>query len=158
MSGQGPTECFVCLKHRGAIYVPGGAIYDDELIYAGHSAIPEGQTTTYLGSLVVEPKRHIPGLPDLTDAEAERMGLLVSRLARALETSEGAEHVYLFVLGHAVPHLHAWVVPRYPGTPREYWGLHVDEWPEAPRGGAEEVVALCERIRSALLPGNAKTT
>ncbi len=47
-------------------------------------------------------------------------------------------------------HIHVWVVPRYPGTPREYWGMRVDEWPEAPRGGAEEVAALCERVRAYL--------
>ena len=55
-----------------------------------------------------------------------------------------------FVLGHAVPHLNIWTVPRYPGTPREYWGLRVDAWPQAPRGGSEETAALCERVRANL--------
>ena len=150
MSDQHPGECFVCRKHRGEIAVPGGAVYEDELIYAGHAAIPEGESTIYLGSLLVEPKRHVAGLADLTDAEAERLGLVVARLSRALTESEGAEHVYLFVLGHAVQHLHMWLVPRYPGTPREYWGMRVDEWPEAPRGGPEEIAALCERLRAFL--------
>ena len=143
---QHPTDCFVCRKHQGKISIPGGAVYEDELIYAGHASIPKGQTTTYLGSFMVEPKRHVQGLADLTDTEAQKVGLLIARLSRALKTSEGAEHIYLFVLGHAVPHLHIWVVPRYPGTPREYWGLRVDEWQEAPRGGAEEIAALCKRI------------
>ena len=141
------TDCFVCQKHRGEIRVPGGAIYEDDLAYVGHASIPEGQTTAYLGSLVVEPKRHVPGLADLTDLEAQRIGLLIARLSRALKACERAEHIYLFVFGHRVPHLHIWVVPRYPGTPREYWGMHVDEWPEAPRGGPQEIADLCERIR-----------
>jgi len=116
------------------------------LIYAGHASIPEGQTAAYLGSLLVEPNRHVPGLGDLTDAEAQRVGLLVARLGRALMKSEGAEHIYSFVFGHHVPHLHVWVVPRYPGTPREYWGTRLDEWPAAPRGGPQEIADLCGRI------------
>ena len=144
------TDCFVCRKHRGEIRAPGGAIYEDDLVYAGHAAIPEGEAVAYLGSLVVEPKRHVPGLAGLTDLEAQRIGLLVTRLSRGLETTEGAEHVYLFVLGHQVPHLHVWIVPRYPGTPREYWGTRVDEWPQAPRGDAQEIANLCERIRAYL--------
>jgi diadenosine tetraphosphate (Ap4A) HIT family hydrolase len=150
MTNHHPDECFICRKHRGDIAVPGGAVYEDELAYAGHAALPEEESTAYLGSLLVEPKRHVAGLPGLTDEEAERVGWLVARLSRALTATEGAEHVYLFVLGHGVPHLHVWVVPRYPGTPREYWGMRVDEWPEAPRGGAEEVAALCERVRAYL--------
>ena len=121
----------MCRKHVGEISIPGGAVYEDDPVYAGHAAIPEGQATAYLGSLMVEPKRHISGLAELTDEEAQNVGLLIARLSRALKTSEGAEHVYMFVLGHAVPHLHIWIVPRYSGTPREYWGMRVDEWPHS---------------------------
>jgi histidine triad (HIT) family protein len=148
------TDCFVCRKHRGEVSVPGGAVYQDDLLYAGHASIPAEEGVAYLGSLLVEPRRHVPGLADLTDAEAQRLGLLITRLSRALIVSAGAEHVYLFVFGHHVPHLHVWVVPRYPGTPREYWGTRVDEWPAAPRGGAQEIADLCERIRVQLAREN----
>ena len=150
MSDRQPDACFVCRKHRGDIVVPGGPVYEDRLVYAGHAALPQGEAEAYLGSLLVEPKRHIRGLAELTDVEAEWIGLVVARLSHALTATEGTEHVYLFVLGHAVPHVHVWVVPRCPGAPREYWGMRVDEWPEAPRGGPEEVAALCERVRAYL--------
>jgi len=143
-------DCFVCRKHQGEIVVPGGAVYQDELVYAGHVQIGEGQSAAYLGYLMVEPKRHAAGLADLTDEEAQALGLLVSRLSKALKASEGAEHVYAFVLGDHVPHLHVHVVPRYPGAPPEYWGVHVDEWPDAPHGGPDEIASLCGRLRAQL--------
>jgi diadenosine tetraphosphate (Ap4A) HIT family hydrolase len=143
-------DCIVCQKHRGAISLPGGAIYEDDLVYAGHAQIPEGQAAAYLGYLMVEPKRHAPGLADLTDVEAQAVGLLVTRLGRALKACTAAEHIYSFVLGHHVAHLHIHVVPRYPGAPRQYWGVHVDEWPDAPHGGPNEIADLCARLRAHL--------
>ena len=58
--------------------------------------------------------------------------------------------MYLFVLGAHVPHLHVWLAPRYEGTPREFWGMRLAEWPGAPKGGRAEIAALCERVRSHL--------
>ena len=145
---QAVTDCFVCRKHQGHIQIPGGAIYEDELVYAGH--VRSDQGATYLGHLMIEPKRHVPGLAELTDEEAQALGLLVSRLSRVLKASEGAEHIYEFVLGDNVAHLHIHLMPRYPGAPRQYWGVHVDEWPDAPHGGEAEVAALCDRVRTSL--------
>jgi histidine triad (HIT) family protein len=142
--------CFICQKHRGLLGVPGGPIYQDELVYAGHAQISPGEEAAYLGYLMAEPKRHVPGLADLTDREAAALGILIARLSRALRHSEGAEHVYAFVLGDRVSHLHVHLVPRYPGAPAEYWGVHVDEWPGAPRGGSAEVEALVHRVRDCL--------
>ena len=59
----------------------------------------------------------------------------------------GVEHVYAFVLGDGVPHLHVHVIGRNPGPPRSYWGPRVDEWPDAPRGDEDEIAALAERLR-----------
>ena len=91
---QQPADCYICRKHRGEITIPGGAIYEDDLLYAGHIKIDE-QQPTYLGYLMIETKRHTPGLAELTDAEAQAIGLLAARLSRALKASEGAEHVYM---------------------------------------------------------------
>ncbi len=145
-----PADCFICRKHRGEVSLPGGAIYEDDLVYVGHAQIREGQTTAYLGYLMVEPQRHAPRLFDLTDDEAQVLGLWVARLSRALRDREHAEHVYAFVIGDGVLHVHVHVVARYPNAPREYWGVHVDEWPEAPHGGPDDIAALCERVRAYL--------
>ncbi|GHO70943.1 HIT family protein [Ktedonobacter sp. SOSP1-52] len=142
--------CFVCQKHKGQLALPGGIIYEDELIFASHH-IPEDGPTSYLGWLIVEPKRHFPGLAEQTEEEAKASGLLIARLSRALKVCTEAEHIYSFVLGHHVPHLHIHLLPRYPGTPRDYWGVRVPEWPDAPQGDAQHVVLLCERVRDYLI-------
>lgn len=144
------SDCFVCRKHRGELVMPGGVVYEDELVYASHMALPDGQERVYLGTLFVEPKRHVPGMGDLRRPEAERVGWLTSRLAAALQACARAEHVYVFVLGHHVPHLHVWIAPRYPGTPAEYAPFRLAAWPDAPRGGAAEIAALCDRVRAEL--------
>ena len=147
MSEQKSTECFVCRKHRGEVLIPGGIIYEDDLVYGGHAQIREGESTAYLGYLMVETKRHVAGLADLTDIEAQTLGLVVARLSRALKAEKHVEHVYAFVLGDDVAHLHVHVVPRYRGAPHKYRGVRVDEWPDAPRGGPKEIEAICARLR-----------
>jgi len=145
------ANCFICQKHRGELPIPGGLIYEDKLLAVCHLQYQESNSKgTYLGYLMIENKRHIPGLAELTDEEAQALGLMAARLARALKESEGAEHIYQFVIGDGVPHLHIHIAARYPGAPQQYWGTHVDEWPEAPHGGLPEIEALCARLRTYL--------
>lgn len=152
MSDDVTADCLVCCKHRelGPL-VPGGPVAEDELVLVSHIAPPDtvgGQgSTAYLGQLLVEPRRHAPGLADLTDAEARAVGLWCARASRALRDMAGAEHVYAAVFGDGVPHLHVHLLPRFPGTPREYWGVRVNKWPQARRGSAAEIGALVRELR-----------
>ncbi len=146
----GLSECVVCRKHRGETVLWGGVIYQDDLLFISHAQCWGDATEVYLGYLFIEPRRHVTGLPDLNEAEAQAIGLFTSRLARALTQTEGVEHVYAFVIGDGAPHVHVHVVGRYPGAPRQYWGPRVDEWPGAPRGKKEEVEAVAARIRQFL--------
>src|SRR5258708_10102891 len=113
------AECFVCRKHRdGGSLIPGGPIAEDELVLVSHivtgDALGRGGTTAYMGHLFVEPRRHAPGLADLTDAEAQDVGWWCTRASRAPREVAGAEHVYAAVIGDGVPHLHVHLLPRYP--------------------------------------------
>ena len=144
------TDCLVCRKHQGEIAVPGSAIFENDLIYISHALLWGDEQEHYLGHLFVEPKRHVPEWADLSDQEAQLIGLYTSRVAKALLQTEGMEHIYLFVLGDGVPHVHVHVIGRYPGAPREYWGPRVDEWPQAPRGKSPEIEALANRVRTFL--------
>ena len=143
------ADCFVCRKHRGEETLPGGAIYANYLVFASHAA-PPANGKTYLGWCLIEPLRHVAGLDGLTDAEAEDFGRLAAQLSRALKEELQAEHIYAFVLGHHVPHLHMHLLVRYPRTPREYWGVNIDEWPDAPKGDELEIAALVGRLRKML--------
>lgn len=155
MTAEGDADCFVCRKHRdrGAL-LPGGPVAEDDLVVVSHIVTPDalGQdgTTAYLGHLFVEPRRHAPGLADLSDAEAECVGRHAARASRALREIAGAEHVYAAVIGDGVPHLHVHLMPRYPGTPQEYWWTRLPEWPQARRGGTAEVEALVTQLRTYL--------
>jgi histidine triad (HIT) family protein len=141
-------DCFVCAKHAQNDAAPGGVLFEDELVYAGHAYRPGKQVSAYRGYLVAEPKRHAAGLGDLMDREASALGLLVNRLARALKEVAGAEHVYSFVLGDGPAHLHVVLAPRYAGTPPEYWGVRLREWPDAPRVDEEEMRILVALLRT----------
>ena len=68
MDNPSPVECLVCRKHRSEVSVPGGVIYENELIYISHPQLWGDEADHYLGHLFVEPKRHAPELADLTDA------------------------------------------------------------------------------------------
>ena len=156
MSGDSAADCFVCRKHRDrGPLVPGGSVAEDDLVLVSHVVTPDvlGRvgTTAYLGHLLVEPRRHAPGLADLTDAEARAVGWWCTQASRALRGVSGAEHVYAAVLGDGVPHLHVHLLPRFPGTPREYWGTDVDEWPQARRGSAAQIGLLVQELRGYLL-------
>jgi histidine triad (HIT) family protein len=152
------ADCFVCRKHRerGSL-IPGGPVGEDDLVLVSHIVTPQALgregTTAYLGHLFVEPRRHAPGLADLTDAEARAVGWWCTRASRALRKVAGAEHVYASVIGDAVPHLHVHLKPRYPGTPREFWWTRLDEWPQARRVGTEEIEVFVEQLRASLLAG-----
>jgi histidine triad (HIT) family protein len=153
-AGKAP-DCFVCRKHRdrGAL-MPGGPVAEDDFVIVSHIVTPEALgrsgTTAYLGHLFVEPRRHAPGLADLTDQEAESVGCWTTRVSRALRDAAGAEHVYAAVIGDAVPHLHVHLLARFPGTPREYWWMKVPEWPDARRGDADAVAVLVSQLREFL--------
>lgn len=112
--------------------------------------LPPDLSGVYLGWLIVEPRRHVTSLSALTEAEAVELGTTLKRIDAALRSALDAEHVYVKLMGDAVPHLHLHVVPRYPGTPQEFWGDALTDWPQAPRGGQAEIAEICDRLAAAI--------
>ncbi|MHC0039748.1 HIT family protein [Pseudoneobacillus sp. C159] len=143
------NNCFICNKHAGHIVTSGVAIYEDEYVYVGH--IDREGKPNYLGHIMIDLKRHAPTLGDMSMDEAKAFGVMMARVSKALMETENAEHIYSFVSGNAVPHLHMHLVARYPGTPKEYWGAsEVYDWEGAPMGDNDAVIELCSRIKTYL--------
>lgn len=139
------NTCFICRKHAGEIQTSGTKIYEDEYVYVGH--IDRDGQPNYLGHIMIDLKRHVPTLGDMTIEEAKAFGIMIAGVSKALSVSENAEHIYSYVLGDAVPHLHMHLVARYPNTPKQYWGPHaVYDWEDAPFGDNDAVIALCNRL------------
>src|SRR6188472_2057397 len=67
-----------------------------------------------LGCLFIESAQHVPYVTDLTDDDAAALGLLRTRLTRALRDVLGAEFVITAVIGTGVPHFHEHLLPRMP--------------------------------------------
>jgi histidine triad (HIT) family protein len=78
--GDGPmtdevtaSDCFVCRMHRDDSLIPGGTVWMDDLVVVSHLSpqVPGGADSVYLGHLLMEPRRHAPGLAGLSNAEAQ---------------------------------------------------------------------------------------
>jgi diadenosine tetraphosphate (Ap4A) HIT family hydrolase len=144
-----PESCLICSKHAQGDAAEGGVLYEDELVYAGHIHTLRGPTA-YRGWCTVEAKRHVAELGDLDVDEAEAIGRLMRVVAGAQQRALGAEHVYAFVFGDGVPHLHVHLAPRFPGTPIEYWGARLGEWPDSPRVDSESMAEVVTLLRASI--------
>ena len=98
-------DCIFCQIVAGK--VPSEILYQDEQMVAFRDINPLAPT-----HVLVIPKRHIPSLTHLTDAEAPLIGNMV-KVANQLAKEEGvAESGYRLVIssgeqgGQVVPHLH----------------------------------------------------
>jgi histidine triad (HIT) family protein len=150
MSDINTSECVVCRKHKGEIDIPGAVIHQNALIFISHAQLWQNEKEHYLGHVLIESKRHVAELADLSEQEAQVIGLFTSRVAKALLHTESVDHVYSFFIGDGVPHVHIHVIGRYPNAPKEYWGPRVDEWPEAPKGTAKDIEQVATRLRNFL--------
>jgi len=98
-------DCIFCQIAAGK--VPSKTLYQDEEVVAFHDINPLAPT-----HVLIIPKRHIPSLTHLTDAEAPLIGHM-TKVANQLAKEEGvAESGYRLVIssgeqgGQVVPHLH----------------------------------------------------
>jgi diadenosine tetraphosphate (Ap4A) HIT family hydrolase len=55
-----------------------------------------------------------------------------------------------FVLGDHVPQFHVHIIARHSGTPREYYGTRIADWPDAPRGDTAAISELVTKLRTRL--------
>jgi diadenosine tetraphosphate (Ap4A) HIT family hydrolase len=65
---------------------------------------------------ILEPREHVDGPRDLSDAMLAEMGVLLARVERAVLAIEGVERVHILRYGEGAAHLHWWFMARPAGV------------------------------------------
>ena len=98
-------DCIFCKIVAGK--VPSEIVYQDEEVFAFRDISP--QTPTHV---LVIPRRHIPSLSDLSEAEAPIIARMVNIASQLAKREAIADRGYRLVInngkegGQVVPHLH----------------------------------------------------
>lgn len=113
------TDCYTCTQEAQHDGLPARErIAADDCWRVAHAF-----GTSLPGWLVLVPRRHVMTVADLSDAEAQTLGVWQLRLARALREGFGAQSSYVMQFGEAPGvHLHFHVVPRAVGLAAEFRG------------------------------------
>lgn len=88
----------------------------------------------------------------MNSEEMSALGQVAETAEKVLKSKLNAEHVYMFRINDKVKHLHFHLIPRYPGTPREFWGLKINEWPNRPILNLNEILMLANSMRTLINP------
>jgi diadenosine tetraphosphate (Ap4A) HIT family hydrolase len=65
--------------------------------------------------LILEPREHVDGPRDLSDAMLAEMGIMLARVERAVLAVTGIERVHILRYGEGAAHLHWWFMGRPTG-------------------------------------------
>jgi histidine triad (HIT) family protein len=141
------ARCFFC-DRAGPRRTPRSSVYEGPEFIA--DVWDRDEPTAYLGQIVLQTRRHVTSLGELSVEEGAALGPLLQRLSRALQATVASELVYLDCYMEVVRHVHFFLTPRYPGTPPEYWRLRVTDWSGAPRIATTEIPSLARRLRRAM--------
>jgi diadenosine tetraphosphate (Ap4A) HIT family hydrolase len=106
------TDCGLCRGREIDEELGRVEVWEDNLWRLSTSVGPGNPT---IASSYLEPKRHIPYLPDLSGEEARTFGPVLARCCRALRTVTGVDLVYVYVFGGGTPHLHVHLAPHRDG-------------------------------------------
>ena len=130
-----PTDrdCLICRINDGAVAVPHGLLYQDDLWVVRLIEPPWGVA----GWLVLQTRRHCPEPAMFTDAEAVSFGPVLRRFEAVLRDVTGAARIYTAALGEQVRHFHCHLVPRY--EPPTAGALGWDVFGLAQRAAAGEI-------------------
>lgn len=101
-------DCLSCNVKLGKITTPGGILFENELISVTHS-IPPAQCK---GFMIVQPKRHVAHIADLTEAEVVAIAKAIRHTANSIKEVLAPEKVYVCSFGETVKHVHFYVIPR----------------------------------------------
>jgi len=144
------APCEVCRKHQSLDGLPGGVIFENDLIFIAHFPWKEDVASHY-GHIILELKRHLTSPREMSAAEASAVGIWHQRLSQFLENRLGAEHTYLFRIGDVTSHLHFHAVPRFKNTPREIWGIYLYQNPQGRKASRLDIEEISNQARQEFL-------
>lgn len=140
--------CLACDIAQGVRQPPGGFIYESALWTVNHviSDVP------WRGWLVLQPRRHVERLHELTPEEMLEYAQVLTRLDHVLREQLDAAKVYICLFAESAdcPHVHFHVIPRYAAMTQRGPEIFEMEKEERPAASPEEVVILAARLRAAL--------
>lgn len=109
--------------------------------------VRHSRETNIPGYLVIEANRHILDLTEATDEEANGYGSLLKQVMSLIRKLTGAERIYTFSLGEAVPHFHVHVIPRTDSLPRFFRGRGIMSYPLEPGLKEDQMQEVCKSLR-----------
>ncbi len=138
--------CSACELLRGSRRVPGGILWRPR----GFALHVLDAPCPIAGWLVLTAAHHRRALYDLAPEEAAALGTLAREVMRAQRAVLGAEHVYAFAIGDALPHFHLHLVPRFAETPQRLRGRGCFEGRPEDALAPDALAAAAARIGRAL--------
>jgi diadenosine tetraphosphate (Ap4A) HIT family hydrolase len=139
-------DCLFCKQTKDHSELLDRLIYEDEHYIVSHWT--SQNEPSYLGLVLIQTKRHVHDLGDLSDTEALKLGTLIQKISKGLKTTTGAAWTYSYCYMEGFRHVHMFIASRYPTLPKEYVRLDIGKWPEAPLGDERQVAELAKGLRS----------
>lgn len=110
MRGNLDKACVLCRGKEADADLDRIHVWEDQ-----HWRLTTSLSSEVLGFSYLEPHRHVPDVTALGGEEAETLGLVLSRVTRALREITKCEQVYVYVFGEGVDHLHLHLAPHHQG-------------------------------------------
>jgi len=114
-------DCLSCDVIAGRRETPGGVVFENDFWHLTHQVSP----VQLPGFLILQPRRHVEQIGELTTTEASAMGPLLSAASAALNRALDARKVYVCSFGSAVMHVHFYLVPLTAIIPVELNGSNL---------------------------------
>jgi diadenosine tetraphosphate (Ap4A) HIT family hydrolase len=138
--------CMSCEIGAGRHATAGGFIFESQLFTLTHHAHPEHAMA---GFLILQPRRHVEHIAELSNEEAMEFGPLLKHASMALKDVCQPEKVYVCSFGSVIKHVHFYLIPQRAGMP------NVTQLLDALAAGKyacteEEAADIAARIRVAM--------
>lgn len=109
-----PGGWFLQNQHWSVGVYPMFLTYNPEIRHDMSTEVP--------GQVVVQLRRHVPWLADMSDSELASLGPTLAQVAQAVAAQTQPERIYFSCFAEAVPHVHFMLTPRSADMPAEHYG------------------------------------